>query len=107
MAIMAETWLDRDVLVAAGIGVLVAAGVLVAIAVFNNSWRIWDTAAFCGSYADFYEPPVPEVCLSFPTYVRLSLTHPPHVVPALLLGAVVAVASYRVQRQQRSPDLSR
>ncbi|AUX10160.1 hypothetical protein AArcSl_2539 [Halalkaliarchaeum desulfuricum] len=82
---------ERDVPVAVAIAVLVAFGVLVGIAILNNSWRIWDTAAFCGSYADFYDPPVPEVCLSFPVYLRLSLTHAPHVVPAVLLGILVAI----------------
>ena len=84
----------RDEIVAFGIGTAATAGTLVAIAIRNNSWRIWDTAVFCGSYADFREPPVPEVCLSFPTYLRLSLRHLPHIGPALLLGGVAAVVYY-------------
>ena len=83
--------LDRDLPVAVGIGVFVTVAVLVGIAILNNSWRIWNTAAFCGSYADFYGPPVPEVCLSFPVYFRLSLTHPPYLIPAVLLGILAAI----------------
>lgn len=90
--------LERDLPVAVGIGLLVTVAVLVGIAVLNNSWRIWDTAAFCGSYADFYEPPVPEVCLSFPVYFRLSVTHLPYVIPAVLLGILAAVG-YGVWRR--------
>lgn len=90
--------LERDLPVAVGLGLLVTVAVLVGIAVLNNSWRIWDTAAFCGSYADFYGPPVPEVCLSFPVYFRLSLTHPPYVIPALLLGILAAIG-YGVWRR--------
>lgn len=90
---------DRDLLVAVGIGSLVAVAVLIGIAVVNNSWRVWDTAAFCGSYADFYGPPVPEVCLSFPRYLRLSLTHPPHVGSALSIGLLTAIA-YGVWRRR-------
>ena len=95
---VADLSLERDLPVAIGIGLLVAIGVLIGIAILNNTWRIWDTAAFCGSYGDFYDPPVPEVCLSFPAYLRLSITHPPHVVPAVLLGTV-AVIGYGVWRR--------
>lgn len=90
--------LNRDALVAIGIWVTVAVLFLVAIAVFNNSWRIWDTAAFCGSYADFYDQPVTPVCLSFPTYFRLSLTHSPYVIPATVIGGITAI-SYFLRRQ--------
>ena len=87
-----------DELVALAIGVTAAFAVLVAIAVVNNDPRIWDTAAFCGSYADFREPPVPEVCLSFPYYLRLSLFHPPYVIPALLVGLLAGIVYYRRER---------
>lgn len=90
--------LRRDVLVALGIWVIVAVLVLVAIAVSNNSWRIWNTAAFCGSYADFHEPPVPGVCVSFPEYFRLSLTHPPFIIPAIVIGGITATG-YVLKRQ--------
>ena len=93
--------IGRDELVALAIGVAGAFAVLVAIAVINNGPWIWDTAAFCGSYADFREPPVPEVCLSFPYYMRLSLFHPPYVIPALLVGLLGAVIYYRRERLGR------
>ena len=86
-----ELSIDRDVPVAIGLGALVAVCVLVGIAVLKNSWRVWSTPAFCGSYADFHGPPVPEVCLSFPAYLRLSVTHLPHVGPAVLFGVMAAI----------------
>lgn len=91
----------RAALAAFGVGVLVAAFVLVSIAVYNNSWQVWDTASFCGSYADFQDPPVAEVCLSFPEYLRQSLGHLPHIGPALVVGALAAVAWYHRDRLRR------
>lgn len=88
----------RGELAALGFGVVVTITVLVSIAIFNNSWQIWDTARFCGSYADFQEPPVPEVCLSFPSYFRRSLGHPPHIGPALLVGGLAAIVFNRWDR---------
>ncbi len=87
-----------DEVVALAIALVAAFAILVAIAVVNNDPRIWDTAAFCGSYADFREPPVAEVCLSFPYYLRLSLFHPPYVIPALLVGLLAGVVYYRRER---------
>ena len=84
----------RDELVAVGVGVVVTVGVLIGIAIVNNSWKIWDTGVFCGSFADFQEPPVPEVCLSFLEYLRLSLGHLPHIGPSLLIGGLAAVVFY-------------
>lgn len=74
--------------------------VLVAIAVINNDPRIWDTGRFCGSLADFQEPPVPEVCLSFPAYLRQSIMHPPHVVPAIIVGLLAASSYYSWHRDR-------
>lgn len=96
--------MKRDVLVMAGLWVIGAFGTLVATAIVNNGWRIWDTAAFCGSYADFFEPPVPEVCLSFPHYLQLSLTHPPYVIRAILVGSLMALLYYHRERFFAAPD---
>lgn len=87
--------LDRRGLFSLVLWVTSSIGMLVLIAILNNNWRIWDTAAFCGSYADFMEPPVPEVCLSFPLYFRLMVTHPPYILPAVIIGAFIAILYYR------------
>ena len=71
---------------------VVALSVLVAISVFNNGWRIWNTQAFCGSYGDFNVGPAPDVCLSFPEYLLLTATHPPYAGLALQCGAVAGLA---------------
>ena len=91
----------RTGVIALGIWLNVAVLGLVAIVVFNNSWRIWNTTAFCGSYADFYTSPVAEVCLTVPRCFHLSLTHLLHVGPAIALGGTTAIG-YLLQHRSIS-----
>ena len=87
-----------DGVVAVVLGLVVTLAGLVAISVSNNGWRIWDTKAFCGSYADFYDEPVAHVCVSFPEYLLLAATHLPYVGPALLCGVLVGLAYVSQER---------
>ena len=78
--------------VAIAIGLFVTLAILLAIAVWNNHWMVWDTARFCGSYADFDGEVVAPVCLSVLEYMQLSLGHPPHIGPAVVAGLASALA---------------
>ena len=93
----------QDGVVAVVLGLAVTLAVLVAISVANNSWRIWNTQAFCGSYEDFHEGPTYALCLSFPDYLLLAATHPPYVGPALLCGVVAGLAYVYRGRIGRGP----